>query len=93
MKQMQFYVFAFTEYRSELRIHSKPLMIKIIHHFSYRYGLRSCRGGGLSARLYVLCRVRDKDSLETTCWSVMPLALKAFRMLISCKETKTMKLK
>lgn len=45
-------------------------------------------GGGLSQRWYISTTGLGTEVLDTTCWSWMVLLLKAFLMLMSCRETK-----
>ncbi|TNN60425.1 hypothetical protein EYF80_029414 [Liparis tanakae] len=52
-----------------------------------QWGLRMLRGGGLSPRWYISTTGLGTEVLDTTCWSWMVLLLKAFLMLMSCRET------
>lgn len=45
------------------------------------------RGGGLSLRLHISLTGLGTLLLDTTCWSCVVELLKAFLMLMSCRET------
>lgn len=54
---------------------------------THLYGVRMLRGGGLSQRWYISITEFRMEFLETTCWSWIVELLKAFLMLMSCRET------